>query len=314
MSRRRERAQWVRRWYPAAWCERYGEELLDLLDDTFAEARLSVGARLSIVRAGIGERCREGGFAGNGSTPALRARAGSLSVLGAWALFVVAGSGFAKYSEHWDSFTPAASRAVPSTAMTVLQVSAYAGALLCVTAALLSGRSFARLGQRIGTRATLRLVRPGVLAAVVAASSSGVIIVVAHHLNALQRNGGSSWYQFVGLIWVSTLVVCLVVGLATVVRVVLRLDYSRREILSLSWLGGGVAVSMLVIFGSLLVWWVAIARSAGKFFSSSLMLIPATTVPLPMIAVAVTMLLGLLVASWGVSRTLRSVPGLRIRH
>jgi len=183
----------VRRWYPTSWFERHGEEFVDLLDDTYGVSRLSLRVRLSVMRAGTWERCRVGGLAGESAPVDVRVRAGTLMVLGAWVLFVVAGSGFAKYSEHWDNVTPVASGSLPAMAMTVLKVSAYMGALLCAAAVLASGRCVARLFQRIGTSASLRLIRPGVIAGTIAVLSSGMIVVVAHHLNSTQRNGGLAW-------------------------------------------------------------------------------------------------------------------------
>lgn len=49
---RATRATRVLRWYPTAWRERYGAELVALLDDTHADASLSVRERCSLARAG----------------------------------------------------------------------------------------------------------------------------------------------------------------------------------------------------------------------------------------------------------------------
>jgi hypothetical protein len=314
VNRRLARSRLVQRWYPSSWRERYGEELLDFLDDTYAEARLPVRARLSVVRAGTWERCRAGGVVGDVAPDEIRIRAGSLGVLGAWALFVVAGSAFAKYSEHWDAVTPASSRALPAAAMSVMQIFAFVGVALCVAAGCLSCRSFWRLVQEKGVRTTLRLIRPALIAALVAITSTGAIVAVAHHLTSSQRNGAMTSYQVGGLVWVVTLVLCLGVGYVTVGRVVMRLDYSRRELLTLSWLSAGVTSMMVVILGSLVAWWVAIAYSARWFFGSGIVGTSSNPVPTPMVVFSLMMFAGLVVATWAAQKTVRATRNIRSHH
>ena len=96
MTRRLVNHRRVLRWYPAAWRERYGDELIDLLSDTYAENPLPTRAWIGIVMAGVNERGREAAFIGRVSRREDRVRGGALIVLAAWALFIVAGSGFAK--------------------------------------------------------------------------------------------------------------------------------------------------------------------------------------------------------------------------
>jgi len=303
VSARQRRERLLRRCYPAAWRERYGEDLLEYLDDSYGDSRLPLRAALSLARSGTWQRCREVGLVGDATAPDVRLRAGALSVLGAWMIFVVAGSIFAKYSEHWDAVTPAASRALPSTAMTVMQGAAFAGATLCVVAGLMTSRSFWRWARPLGVRGTLRQVRPALLAGFVATSTSAVVIEVAHHLSSSQRNGGVAWYQVVGLAWMFTLVGCLITGYACVARIVMRLDYSEREMVVLSRLAAGVASLMVVVLASLIVWWVAIARVANSFLTTGFMGVSANSIPLPMVTVALTMAVGLFIAGWGVRRT-----------
>ncbi len=51
------------RWYPRAWRERYGEELLALIRDTLDEGRPTWRLRLGVARGGLRERAHQAGHA-----------------------------------------------------------------------------------------------------------------------------------------------------------------------------------------------------------------------------------------------------------
>jgi len=70
------------RWYPPAWRERYGGELLALIQDTVDEGRPTWRLRLSVVRGGLRERVHQAVRAGTAA--AKRASTG-------WLMTVVAG-------------------------------------------------------------------------------------------------------------------------------------------------------------------------------------------------------------------------------
>ena len=94
------------RWYPTSWRERYGDELITMVEDGLQGRRPSVRLRLSLVRAGLREQAHDLGVLGRAGPPADRVKGGALLVLVAWAAFVVAGSSFAKLSEHFGSSMP----------------------------------------------------------------------------------------------------------------------------------------------------------------------------------------------------------------
>ena len=83
--------------YPRRWRERYGEELLALLE----EEPFTWRARANVLLAGLGERLR-----GSGPPP--------LRVLWAWTLFVIGGMAFQKASEHWQVVVPGGEDERPS--------------------------------------------------------------------------------------------------------------------------------------------------------------------------------------------------------
>lgn len=299
MTRRSVNRRRVLRWYPAAWRERYGNELVDLLSDTYADNPLPTRAWIGIVMAGVNERGREAALIGRVSRREDRIRAGALIVLAAWALFIVAGSGFAKYSEHWSAVTPLSDRTVPSIAIVVLQVATFVGVALCGVAALVSWPSFSRLAQHVGARRVFRLVRPAIVAGAISIAATAIIVEVSHHMSSFQRSVAPGPYRAVFLAWAGLLVVCLAVIVVTIGRVVLRIQYSEHQLRVLSVAALTTSAAMSVIFVSLVVWWVSIAQHASWFFTSGVVGAPGALTPVPMVGCGILMLAGLATAAWG---------------
>jgi hypothetical protein len=69
------------RWYPRAWRERYGEELLALIQDTADDGRPTWRLRLGMIRGGLRER-------GHQAERAVRAAAKPLAWPDRWSLFI----------------------------------------------------------------------------------------------------------------------------------------------------------------------------------------------------------------------------------
>jgi len=145
--------------YPRAWRERYGDELLALLE---AEP-LTWRERVDVLRSGLGERLR-----GSGRPP--------LRVLWAWSLFVVGGMGFQKTSEHWQVVVPAGDRAVPTVAFDVVQAAAVLGTVAVLAAVALALPAFLR-DLRTGGWPALR--RPLLTATAATAVAIGDLAAVA---------------------------------------------------------------------------------------------------------------------------------------
>ena len=186
---------WLLRAYPAAWRERYGDELVSLIEAGSDGGRISVRVALDVVGAGLAQRLRSAGLAGDDVPPDRRIRAGVLLVLSAWAAFVVAGLGFAKTAEHWQAVTPQPDRGVPAAA--------YDGVLLASRARDARGpardrarrlgrwsRSCARVAGTMIHRPVLRAFGATGLTAVVLLG----VVVWAHRLTIAQRNGGDVLY------------------------------------------------------------------------------------------------------------------------
>ena len=140
---------WLLRAYPAAWRERYGAELVSLIEAGADGGRVSVRVQLDVIAAGIAQRLRSSGLVGCDGPPERRIRAGVLVVLSAWAAFVVAGLGFAKTAEHWQAMTPRPDRGVAAAA--------YGGVLLGATLGTLA----VLLGIMLAVPALVAFLRTG---------------------------------------------------------------------------------------------------------------------------------------------------------
>ena len=88
------------RWYPARWRARYGDELAAMIEDDLEGNPPTIRYRLSIARSGLHEQLRDSGLVGNSLPAPEQVRAGALTVLCAFALFVIPGVAFAKISDE----------------------------------------------------------------------------------------------------------------------------------------------------------------------------------------------------------------------
>jgi hypothetical protein len=93
------------RWYPRAWRERYGEELLALIQDTLDEGRPTWRLRLSVARGGLRERAHQAGHPSKATIKRLDVAARWLTMPGTMILLL---SGWRKCVRSWVS--PSAGR------------------------------------------------------------------------------------------------------------------------------------------------------------------------------------------------------------
>ena len=180
--------------YPREWRERYGDELAVVLEAEHDRGRLSAGAALDVIAAGLVERLRGSGLVGDGRPPAERVRAGLLLVLCAWSAFVVAVVVLQKTAEHWQAATPPPQRPLPSGALDAVSAAAALGSAAIVLGVLLAAQSLRAL-VRSGGWSQLR--RPILRASGLAALTGlvlAIVVVWAHHLTEAERNGGDRLY------------------------------------------------------------------------------------------------------------------------
>jgi hypothetical protein len=265
MSSRRTGVTGLLRWYPPAWRERYGDELVALMEDDLGGRRPTVGFRLSVAVGGVRERAHGAGLLGDTLPRAERARSASLLVLCAWTVFVLAGASFSKLSEHFDGAVPTASRSLPTRAFDSVVVAAAVGGVLVVAGALVAVPAFARFLRHGGWAAVRRQV---IRAATVTAVTVGVtcaLVPWAHSLTPTQRNGGSVPYGLAFLAWAALVAMTLILWTAVAVAAGRRVELSDRALALESALATVVAAAMVAMTVATAVWWGALATRAPWF-------------------------------------------------
>lgn len=271
MSRERDPKVRLLRWYPSAWRDRYGEEFLALMEDDLGGRDPGALYRLRVIGSGIHQRARHTGLVGVGATKVERQRAGSLLVLVAWNLVVLAAASFSKESEHFAGALVPHSRLLPQVTYDVVVALGVVGTAIVLAGFFLSLPSFARYLRGGGWPA----IRNRVLVAgsLLVATLVAVVPLAAwaHHLGVVQRNGGDLSYTGAFLGWAllagSSIVAWTVVAVASARRVTLSLRVLAVE----SRLAVALAGVMVALLVSTVVWWVAmVTRSPGYIYSSPL--------------------------------------------
>jgi hypothetical protein len=145
--------------YPRSWRERYGAELLALLE---AEP-LTWRVRTNVAAAGLRARLHGSGR-------------GELRVLWAWSLFGIGGMAFQKSSEHWQVVVPGSGQGVPTAAFDTVQFAAAIGSIAVVAGVASSLPSFLS-DLRSGGWTVLR--RPILLASAATAIAAAALGAVA---------------------------------------------------------------------------------------------------------------------------------------
>jgi hypothetical protein len=299
------------RWYPPAWRDRYGDELTALMEDTYAApGRVPRRARLRLVRAGLEERAREAGLVGSATDPPAQVTGGSLLVLCAWTLFLVAGALFGKFTDQWVHGTPVPDRAVPSAGYGVVLVAAVVSSALVVAATLLVGPGFVRLIRAGRWREVRGPVWRAVVAALVAGACLGGTLGWARHLSAPDRNGGLPAYSAAFVLLGLTVVGAMAMGTVAAVAVARRVELGHRRVWTLGRLALGVTAAMVLIFGGIVSWWAAEAAYAPRVLANGIgngVVFSSNTAPPTLLAAGFLMVVGLALAAAGSLRVLRGL-------
>jgi hypothetical protein len=306
------------RWYPSAWRARYGDELVALMEDSDESLRgIPVRDRLDVIRAGLAERARAIRMFGSSPSPSERVRDGSVLVLCGWALFLIAGGGFAKFTDRWEAGTPVATRTLAGAGFDAAAAAGIAGCALVLMAAVLVGPSFLRLIRQGGWE---RVRRPMVLAVVVLTLALTLVAAMAewaHHLGATERNGGLPVYS-ASFVVIGLLVVAAV-GVATVAAVAVgrRTALAESTVRVLGILALALTVVMALLLGSMATWWGAEASGAPHVMLDGIgngVPYVSSALPPTLLGAGLLMLLGLALGVAGSLRVIRSLGGLhRVR-
>jgi hypothetical protein len=256
-------------WYPPTWRERYGDELVALIEDELDGRRPTVRFRASVAWSGLRERGHEAGLVGEQTAPAHQVRAGSLLVLCSWTAFVLAGASFSKLSEHFAGSMLPGTRTLAQGAFDAVVLLAFTGAVVVALGAVAALPSFVRFVRAGGVRAMRRPVATATLLTALVVALTIPFLLWAHDLNSLQRNGGHGAYAgaYVGL----AVLVGAVLAQWTAVGVIAarRIDWSRRVLRVEAVLAMTLAASMVAISGATAIWWGSIGRDAPWFLQGT---------------------------------------------
>ena len=252
--------RWIR-WYPAAWRERYGEELLALVEDSYGTDGPPLRVRLGLRRSGAVQHLREATLV----DPVDRSdqvRSGALLVLCAWAMFIIAGAAFAKFSEQWDVSVSSGAHGLPTAAYDAVQWAGSAGTAIVAVAALIAIPGVVRLVRAGGFGPVRAPMRRAVIAAAITAATTLGVVVWAHHLSAHDRNGGSWAYVALGTVWALMICTSIVLCTAAVVAAASRIEVSDRTWRVYRVLAVGLALAMVTIAAGTIAWWASLASRA----------------------------------------------------
>jgi hypothetical protein len=255
--------------YPPRWRARYGDELDDLMREASRGRRVPWRIWKNVALAAARERLQATGLTGDAVPPGERSRAGTLLVLCAWSLFVIAGIGVQKFSEHWQAAAPSSSRGVPAAAFDVLVGAAAIGSaatLLGIACALPAFRALLVEGRWHELR---RPIRRAAGLSIVGGLATVGLVLWAHGLSTHQRDGHDLGYALGVLACALLAVACLASWTAAAVAAGSRIEPSPRLLRVEAWLAVLSATTMVVMLGATCVWWASLARSAPWFFTGA---------------------------------------------
>jgi hypothetical protein len=298
------------RWYPESWRARYGDELTALLEDTYGpDGPVPRRARISLVRSGLSERLRAAGVVGSLPSQDEGRRAGAVLVLCGWAMFVVAGAIFGKFTDNWSRGTPPAGRWLATGGYGAVLLVGILGCVLVSVAAVVTTPAFVRFVRRGGWPAVRRPVRR----AAVAALGAGVLltggIAWAHQLSPRDRSGGLVVYSIVFVTVCVVTVVALGCATAAAVAVGRRIEVSSGTVRTLA--GCALALGGLMVWGGagFGIWWGSEAfRGASALRLGIGDGLPYTSgvVPPTLVAAGALMVIGLVLGALGARQIARA--------
>jgi hypothetical protein len=297
----------VLRWYPAAWRRRYGAELVTLLEDTYMEGPVPWRSRLSLLRSASVERLRASGLLGSATPPSEGVRAGSVLVLWAWAVFLVAGVGFAKLAEHWNAAVPAGTGATSGAGYDVVYCAGIAGGAIVLTAAGICMPSIVRFVRAGGWRAVRGRVMLAAALTVAMLAVLTAVVIWAHQLGPRERNGGLWTYSALAVAAALLFAATVFSWTAAVAGTARRMEFLPGVLRRCAALAVALVLVAAALVAGTVTWWAAIAARAPWFFDGSAPGTPGTAAPVSLVAVETLMVVGLTLAILGARRATTSL-------
>lgn len=288
------------RLYPAAWRERYGDEVANLL----AGRPLSLRDGLDLVRGAFDAHCNLSDLLGRWSVMVSRLRSTAVTTFTAWVVFCVAVGGLSKVSED-PAFTQAA-QGHPGIGVSYAIVQG--SFVLAMVAVLVGGLPLAYVALRQAWRDQDVVMGRLVLVPVLAAAVVGAYILVANRVADSTSPGVHSGVNiaiFAGLVAVG--------GAGTVATVVAirvaahRATLSPRLLRLAGWAAAVAAVAISVGVAALAGYGWALRTDAPTLFNSANGLL-ATPLPASLLAI---LLIGIIATAMA---DRAAVDGLQLLH
>jgi hypothetical protein len=236
------------RWYPRVWRERYGEELLALIQDTVDEGRPTWRLRLGVIWGGLRERVHQTGQAARAAAVKRLAR------LGLGGIMLVAGSIIALLPENLSESPPPArgwqavaafDAVLTAVALTGAVVLASGLAALPALVRFLRAGGWPKIRRRVVWTAGATVVAGGGLA--------GLALFVGSHSSA-QLN--VSWAYLVGFFATGLAIALAIVLWATAAAATARHLTLAPRVRAVQLVLGAVAPIMVsVMLATLDFWW-----------------------------------------------------------
>ncbi len=240
------------RWYPRAWRERYGEELLALIQDTMEEGRPAWRLRLGVIWGGLGERGHQARRAGAAAVQRGPYRGG-------WGSLFITGVVLANLPEALAEPAPRARGWQTAAVDGLLATVALAGAVV-LASGLVAVPALVRFWRAGGWPKIRRRVVRATGATVVAGAILAWVIVVSGSRSWDELN--ISWAVFFGLL-AAGVAIGVAIGLwtAAAVGTARHLTLAPRVRAAQLVLGAVTLTMVTVMFVSLTLWWSAVQPS-----------------------------------------------------
>jgi hypothetical protein len=291
--------------YPRAWCERYGEELEELIVLAAGGGSVDWNTRLDVLRGAARERARCALGLGPGGGPHERSREGVAAVLCAWAVFAVAGSVVAKTSEHWNEVMLGRVPVIATLGFDALRIAAVVTAAFVVVGMLVALPAALELLRREGLAAHRRpLARAAGFAAAALGATAG-LVAWADHVSPSARAGHDVLYVTGFLVWAALGAAALLACTLAALDIQRRLrPLGPRTRRTQSALAAGATLGMAVMTAGTLAWWSAVSlRAPGALVGSPVQVQGSPWVP-QLIAAALLMTGATVIATAGARRAL----------
>lgn len=254
--------------YPEAWRERYGEEMRALLEEDPPRAR----GLASLLRGAAAAHLRPAASWRSAERPADAMRRSVGAMFACWIVLAVAGSAFAKLTEHWDP----AEHAHPVLAGA--RGAIMAGAALGAAAIALGGLPLVWHVLRVASRGrdrrlALLILSPALAAAAAAAFATLLAVATPAH------DGRFPPWFVAGVLAPLALVLTAVAATAALApKAVMRRAPPPAALLRLAaWSGQAMTAAMLLVTGGLLAFAAATWADAGALGAEATFPLGAST-------------------------------------